>query len=53
MHRISDVHTPRQEWDRIGEEIREMETSVVGMTQYEIVDKLGEGEQRSGRPRSC
>ncbi|UZJ51698.1 hypothetical protein CBS101457_001018 [Exobasidium rhododendri] len=31
------------EWDRIGEEVREMETGVVGMSQYEIVDKLGEG----------
>lgn len=32
------------EWERIDEEIREMEASVEGISNYEVVDKLGEGE---------
>lgn len=32
------------EWERIDEEIREMEASVEGISNYEVIDKLGEGE---------
>lgn len=31
------------EWDRIEEEIRSMEEGVEGISQYEVIDKLGEG----------
>lgn len=44
LYKLTEILSS-QEWDRIGEEIREMETGVVGMSQYEIVDKLGEGEK--------
>lgn len=37
-------HRSSQEWERIEEEIRDMEALVEGVANYEVVDKLGEGE---------
>lgn len=38
------ISSPPQEWNRIGEEISEMEINIHGMDQFEVVDKLGEGQ---------